>query len=146
MTLLEDKNRPYQRLRPNPSEKIQLADAGLQWVLSSNVSAIGVNDDDLIIRFHNGSLYMYPNRAYLYRPMLQSNSKGHFVWVKLRRTRVEYRKIGTLPLKSDKPIDDDAILDLIDNQGMELEARLKQLGVFIAPDMTKELLGLFRPF
>jgi len=142
--LLKDKGRTYRRLRPNPSEKIQLTDAGLQWVLSSNVSAIGVTGDDLIIRFHNGSLYRYPNQAELYRPMLKSNSKGHFVWVRLRRPKVAYYKIGSLPLDSDRPVDDELLFSMLDTQGMELEARLKQLGVFM-PSLNKELLGLFRP-
>ena len=56
MILLEDKNREYKRYRMNPSEKIQLANNGLQWVLSSNVSAIGVSGKDLVIWFHNGSM------------------------------------------------------------------------------------------
>ena len=92
MILLEDKNREYKRFRPNVSEKIQLANNGLQWVLSSNVSALGTNEDSLIIRFHNGSFYEYPNQAKLFEDMLKSNSKGHFVWVKLRRPKVAYKK------------------------------------------------------
>ena len=75
MIRLEDKGRKYKRFRPSAQEKIQLANNGLQWVLSSNVSAIGINDQDLIIRFHNGSIYKYPGRYYLYEEMLESNSK-----------------------------------------------------------------------
>lgn len=48
-------------------------------MLSSNVSAVGTDGDDLIVRFVNGSLYQYSKVADLYRPMLESNSKGHFV-------------------------------------------------------------------
>ena len=37
------------------------------------------------------------NQAKLFEDMLKSNSKGHFVWVKLRRPKVAYKKIGSLP-------------------------------------------------
>ena len=143
MKLLIDKNREYKRFRPNPSEKIQLANNGLQWVLSSNVSALGVNKNDLIIRFHNGSLYLYPNQAKLFEPMLQSNSKGHFVWVKLRKPKVAYRKIGTLPFKDDEQVTDDELFKLVDTQGLALEQRLVDMGMFI-PDIPNglDLLGL----
>jgi hypothetical protein len=76
MRLLQDKGRDYKRLRPSSAEKIQLANEGLQWVLSSNVSAVGSVDEDLIIRFHNGSLYKYPNRGHLLGDILRTRSKG----------------------------------------------------------------------
>ena len=72
MELLLDPHREYRRLRPDPAEKIQLANNGLQWVLSSNVSGIGTQDDSLIVRFHNGSMYEYPNQAKLFDQMMKS--------------------------------------------------------------------------
>ena len=63
MKLLQDKNRKYRRYGYGSGEKIKLANYGLQWVLSSNVSAIGVAGDDLIVRFHNGSLYQYDGKG-----------------------------------------------------------------------------------
>lgn len=141
MIRLVDLNREYKRLRPNVSEKIQLANNGLQWVLSSNVSAIGVNDNDLIIRFHNGSMYAYPNQAKLFDKMLASNSKGHFVWVKLRRPKVAYQKIGSLPFKDDEQVTDDEVFNLVDSEGLALERRLRDMGMFI-PNLQNDLLGL----
>ena len=144
MTLLQDLNRDYRRFRPSPSEKIQLANNGLQWVLSSNVSGIGINGKDLIIRFHNGSMYLYPNQAHLYDDMMKSNSKGRFVWQRLRRTRVAYRKIGTLPFKDDVDVADEDMFTLIDMQGLEMVARLQALGMFVPNAPT--VLELFTPF
>ena len=143
MIRLIDKNREYKRFRPSASEKIALANNGLQWVLSSNVSALGVNDNDLIIRFQNGSLYKYPNQAKLYEPMLQSNSKGHFVWVKLRRPKVAYQKIGALPLENDIETTDEDIFNLVDLEGLAVMARLQALGMFI-PNAQQglDLVGL----
>jgi hypothetical protein len=143
MKLLEDKNRKYRRYRQTPSEKIQLANNGLQWVLSSNVSAIGVQDNSLIIRFHNGSIYEYPNQAKLFDAMLQSNSKGHFVWVKLRRPKVAYKKIGSLPFKDDDQVTDDEFFKLIDNEGLDFVRKLTAMGLFIPEQAnTLNLIGI----
>lgn len=143
MELLRDPHRAYRRLRPNPAEKIQLANAGLQWVLSSNVSGIGVNDNDLIIRFHNGSIYEYPNQAKLFEPMMNSNSKGGFVWARLRRPRVAYRKIGALPFKDDDQVTDDEVFALVDREGLALLARLTQMGLYVPNGNTPlDLIGL----
>ena len=121
MIRLEDKGRRYKRYRPSSNEKTQLAEKGLQWVLSSNVSAVGTDGDDLIVRFINGSLYRYSKVADLYRPMLQSNSKGHFVWVRLRRKNIPYKKIGSIRFKTDKPIDDTELFENIRREGIRVE-------------------------
>ena len=131
MQLLVDLNREYRRYRPNVSEKVQLANTGLQWVLSSNVSAVGVDGQDLIVRFHNGSLYAYDKQAYHFDKMLQSNSKGHYVWVHLRRKGVPYRKIGALPFKSDDQVTDEEIFELVKNDGMAFENRLERMGLAV---------------
>lgn len=131
MILLEDKNREYKRYRPSPYEKLTLANNGLQWVLSSNVSAVGVIENDLIVRFHNGSMYRYLGKAELYDSMLNSNSKGHFVWERLRKPKVPYEKIGSLPLPNDKKLTDEQVMGLIETQGLATEARLIAMGLFI---------------
>ena len=141
MKLLIDKNRDYRRYRPDPAEKIALANNGLQWVLSSNVSAIGTNGNDLIVRFHNGSLYSYPGQAKLYKSMLASNSKGHFVWVKLRYPKLAYNKIGSLPMKNDIETTDEDIFNLVDLAGLAVFDRLRELGMFI-PNITNNTMGL----
>jgi len=143
MELLVDKNREYKRYRPNAYEKITLANNGLQWVLSSNVSAVGVSDNDLIVRFHNGSMYKYFGKADLYDAMLASNSKGHFVWVRLRKPKAPYDKIGSLPLPSDKEVTDEQIFGVIETQGLETEARLVAMGMFI-PELNIGLETLLR--
>lgn len=125
--LLIDEGRDYRRYRPDSEEKIALAeenkftDKGLQWVLSSNVSAVGTNSNDLIIRFHNGSIYSYPGLADKYRSILTSNSKGKWVWRNLRRKNAPYQKLGRMPLKSDYPIEDDEIFQYIERQGIRVE-------------------------
>jgi len=116
MRLLQDKNREYKRYRHDIREKAFLKLNGLQNVLSSNVSAVGTRNNNLVIRFHNGSVYEYDNRANQLDSILASNSKGRWVWRFLRRTRVPYKKTGIIPLPDDLDVKDEEIFQEIDNQ------------------------------
>lgn len=114
MRVLEDKNRDYQRIRQNIDEKIYLAEQGLQHTLSSNVSAVGVSGNDLVIRFHNGSLYRYFNYGNRFDDIMKSNSKGKWVWRYLRRAGVSYEKIGVISFPSDLDMTDKEMFNEID--------------------------------
>ncbi len=116
MIKLEDKGRDYQRYSHSPSEKLYLANNFLQHVQSSNVSAFGTADEDLVIRFHNGSLYQYPGMADRYRDAVSSLSKGRWVWKHIRRAKVPYKKIGVLPLPDDIGITDEELFKEIDDR------------------------------
>lgn len=116
MELLEDLNRDYRRYRHNPRERTFLGLNGLQPVLSSNVSAVGVKGNDLLIRFHNGSVYSYRDRSSDYENILKSNSKGKWVWRFLRRSNTPYVKLGIIPLPDDIGVTDEDIFQEIDNR------------------------------
>jgi len=116
MRLLQDANRDYRRYRHDIREKAFLKLNGLQDVLSSNVSAVGTRNKDLIIRFHNGSIYEYANQGSRFDSLLASNSKGRWVWRFLRRARVPYKKTGIIPLPDDLDVTDEDIFQEIDNQ------------------------------
>lgn len=140
MIRLEDKGRQYKRYRPSSEEKNILADKGMQWVLSSNVSAIGIDGDDLIIRFINGSLYQYSKMADSKNSILNSNSKGHWVWVNLRRRNVPYKKIGRMPLKSDTPMSDEDLFENIRTEAIRVEEPqlLDERDIMIEPNVIKK--------
>jgi hypothetical protein len=105
--LLEDQGRQYQRLRHTPEEKQYLAANGLQNVLSSNISAVGRLGTDLVVRFHNGSLYEYPGSADAhYQAILKANSKGRYFWNNIRIPDLPYNIIGALRLPGDIDIAD----------------------------------------
>ena len=142
--LLEDKGREYRRYRPSSEEKILLANKGMQWVLSSNVSAIGVDEDDLIIRFHNGSIYRYFKQGNKISNILTSNSKGHWVWVNLRRKNVNYQKIGSMPLESDYPISDEELFENIETEAIKVESPqvLDSRDVIKKPNILKPILAI----
>lgn len=112
--LLEDKNRKYQRIRFNATEKKQLLGNGLTPVVSSNVSGIAKDGKSLIVRFHGGATYEYPTSGSLYASMLNSGSKGKFVWNKLRRAGVPYKRISNIPMKYDERITDRNLMEEVD--------------------------------
>lgn len=155
MELLEDKGRDYQRYRMTPRERSFLGLNGLQSVLSSNVSAIGVKGTDLLIRFHNGSVYSYRNRGEDYDKLLQSNSKGKWVWRNLRRKNAPYEKLGVIPLPDDIGVTDEEIFQEIDNRYLTDLTRHVDVPVFQSFEfiqgiaMNKIVLGnyiVFQPF
>lgn len=119
MKLLKDENRDYRRFNHSPQEKFTLAKNGFQAVQSSNVSAVGVEGQDLLIRFHNGSVYRYFFMGEQFLAIMGSNSKGKWVWRNLRRAGVPYEKSGGLPLPDDVNMTDEELFDLTDNRYFE---------------------------
>jgi hypothetical protein len=114
-----NERRDYQRILPDFKTRTKLREQGYTWVLSSNVSAVRVFGNDLIIRFHNGSVYKYPNQGLQYDDMINSESKGRWVWNNLRRTNVPYSKLGSMPLETD--------LDMTDEEVMQVGITTKEI-------------------
>lgn len=48
------------------------------YVNSTDISAIAVNGNDLIIKFNSGSAYKYINAANEYQNLINSSSKGKY--------------------------------------------------------------------
>lgn len=119
MIHLEDKNRKYKRYLHDADERFKLAKEGFQAVTSSNVSAVGKSDDDLMIRFHNGSVYRYFGMGDELMSILGSNSKGEWVWRYLRRAGVPYTLEGVLPLPDDLEMTDEEMFKLDDDRYFE---------------------------
>lgn len=130
MELLEDKGRQYRRFRFTPRERAFLSLNGFQPVQSSNVAGVGLKDNDLLIRFHNGSVYEYSNQANRYDDILKANSKGKWVWANLRRRNVPYKKLGSLPLPDDVGVTDEEIFQEIDNRYLSDITRHVDVPVF----------------
>ena len=101
----------FVRIKTSISDQKILKDKGFTPVFSSNVSAIQRDDDDLFIRFHNGSIYKYPNQGKNFGDLLLSSSKGKWVWANLRRKNVSFSKVGSMPLAGDIDLTDDQLFD-----------------------------------
>lgn len=142
MKRLNEPRRAYERYSHSPDERNYLAQQGLQAVQSSNVSAVGVIDNNLIIRFINGSLYVYYGQEDKFDNILRSNSKGHWVWVNLRRKPVRYEKIGTLPLPSDEQLEDEDIFNLVEREAVETERAFKAMGLYIPQSQGIDFVSL----
>lgn len=146
--LLQDKNRDYRRLRHTGKEKAQLARAGFQHVQSSNVSAIAKDKNNLVVRFHGGATYSYKDAGDLYRPMLKSNSKGKYVWSKLIRPKVSYKKVGSVKFKSDAEFTDRDLMQVAEKPtkrpfipSLVSKEQLLALGVVTQPNLINTLLA-----
>ena len=109
MQVVQEK-REYQRILPSQKSIDTLESKGFEWVFSSNVSAATVRGLDLIIRFHNGSIYSYTNKGKDFERLMGAASKGKWVWRFLRRPNVPYAKIGSLPLAEDTDETDTEII------------------------------------
>lgn len=110
MAHVVQEKREYQRILPSDNSIAKLERNGFEWVFSSNVSAVAVRGKDLIIRFHNASIYKYPGQGKNYERLIAAASKGKWVWRFLRRPNKPYSKIGSLPLPEDTLETDDEIV------------------------------------
>jgi hypothetical protein len=146
--LLQDEGRPYKRLRHTPKEKAKLIQAGFQHVLSSNVSAIATSGKDLVIRFHGGATYAYKGKEDLYKPMLNANSKGKYVWSKLIRPKASYRRVGSVTLDGDEEFTDRDLVatatDIAKRENKFIQTltadTLMKLGIIATEDVVKNIL------
>lgn len=90
----------YKRIRQTTRQSIYLAEQGLKSVNSSFISAIGVKDNDLYVRFHNASLYVYYGFAKEIDDFFMANSKGQFFNKFIRPTK-RYKKLDSMPFPKD---------------------------------------------
>lgn len=99
--LVTNEKRKYTRYAHTPEESVALSSRGLRPVVSSNVSAVGLKGEALVVRFHGGATYNYPSSGDRFEDMLNAPSKGKFVWRELRRKGVPYNKIGSVLIDND---------------------------------------------
>lgn len=103
----------YRRRRHTPEQMYYLSQQGYQHVLSSFISAIATKDNDLFVRFHNGSVYRYSNFSWAYDEILQANSKGQYFNRRIRPTK-NYEKIDSLPFPTDYKLEDQEMFAALD--------------------------------
>lgn len=133
--LLYDKNIKFRkdfttprRIMPSSSQKLKLAQWGLQYVTSSFISAVGKDENDLFIRFWNGSYYIYYGFANHYDKMLRANSKGRYFLKNIRPTK-SYSKLGSLPFPEDVNVSDDELFKELANQQNAIVREMYEKGV-----------------
>lgn len=127
-----DENRPYKRIIPSTRESAIMKQNGFTPLFSSNVSAASKSNEDLYIRFWNGSIYRYPNQAKNFERLVGAASKGKWVWRFLRRKNVPYQKVGSLPLDQDLDITDEELFEDVSSIKVEdvRNVTIEQLDIF----------------
>lgn len=101
-TVLNEK-REFQRLLHTEDETKQLKSKGFETVMSSNVSAIARDKDNLVIRFHGGATYSYIGKGKLYENIFAAASKGRWVWRFLIRPSAPFSKLSNVNIRDDVP-------------------------------------------
>ena len=96
-----NEKRRYTRLAHTLDESRMLNDIGFKAVVSSNVSAVAIRGDALVIRFHGGATYEYPGLRDRYTDIMSAPSKGKWVWRELRRKNVAYNRVGDIVIEDD---------------------------------------------
>ena len=112
----------YERILTSVENQQILRSQGYTPVFSSNVSGIQRKGNDLYIRFHNASIYVYPNQGNRFNDLLLSPSKGKWVWRELRRKNVAYSQVGSLPLDGDLDLSNDEMMERIKEEGLLVQA------------------------
>lgn len=122
MAYVVPEDRPYQRILHSDASEQKLNSLGYETVFSSNVSAATTQGNDLIIRFHNASVYKYIGKANLFERLMGAASKGKWVWRFLRRPQVPFEKIGSLPLPEDIMVSDEEIIRPVKQPKYKIES------------------------
>lgn len=83
----------YQKQQIPEEEQMELLGLGFNPLVSSNLKAVRVVDDNLQILFHSDAIYEYPNQANMYYPFSEALSPGRLLWRTIRTVR-GYRRIA----------------------------------------------------
>jgi len=83
----------YPKQRIDDEEITALYVAGWNTLVSSNLKAVRVIEEDLQILFHNDAIYKYPNQGSMYYPFMEALSPGRLLWRTIRTMR-GYQRIA----------------------------------------------------
>jgi len=75
----------YPKQQIKDEEITALYVTGWNPLVSSNLKAVKVVEDDLQILFHSNAIYEYPNQASMYYPFSEALSPGRLLWRTIRR-------------------------------------------------------------
>jgi hypothetical protein len=79
----------FEKIQLNDEEEFELIEQGWNPLRSSNIQAVRMDGDDLLIRFHSGADYRYAGRAELFYPFNEALSPGRLLWRTIRPEGVE---------------------------------------------------------
>lgn len=74
----------FEKIQLSDEEEFELFEQGWNPLRSSNIKAVRIEGDDLLIRFHSSDDYRYPGRAELFYPFNEALSPGRLLWRTIR--------------------------------------------------------------
>lgn len=81
----------YEKVQLTEEQETELLLNDWSPLSSSNLAAVKIDGADLLILFHSGSIYRYPDKAEMYYPFNEALSPGRLLWRTIRTMR-GYRK------------------------------------------------------
>jgi len=82
----------YPKVSLTNEDKQELRQEGFSPLRSSNIAGVAISEEDLLLRFHSGDTYLYPNKAGYYQEFNEALSPGRLLWNTIRFAR-GYKKI-----------------------------------------------------
>jgi len=69
----------FEKVEIDTEQQMQLMEQGFAPLQSSNIAAVKIDGADLLILFHSGDVYRYPNRSEMYYPFNEALSPGRLL-------------------------------------------------------------------
>jgi hypothetical protein len=82
----------YDKVELTEDEEVELILDDWSPLVSSNLKAVKIRGNDLLIWFHSNSQYLYPNQSELYNAFNEALSPGRLLWRTIRKVK-GYRRI-----------------------------------------------------
>ena len=77
----------YDKIQLTEQEQDELINNQWSPLVSSNLKAVRIDGNDLLIWFHSGAKYRYPDQADMYIPFNEALSPGRLLWRTIRTIR-----------------------------------------------------------
>ena len=69
----------FEKVEIDSEQQMALMEQGFAPLQSSNIAAVKIDGADLLILFHSGDIYRYPNKAEMYYPFNEALSPGRLL-------------------------------------------------------------------
>jgi hypothetical protein len=69
----------FEKVEIDSEQQMALMEQGFAPLSSSNIAAVKIDGADLLILFHSGDIYRYPNKAEMYYPFNEALSPGRLL-------------------------------------------------------------------
>ena len=69
----------FEKIQIDTEQQMALMEQGFAPLSSSNIAAVKIDGADLLILFHSGDIYRYPNKAEMYYPFNEALSPGRLL-------------------------------------------------------------------